>query len=133
MATGTPVIARRAGALIETVIHGENGFIVDDVDEAVLAVERVGELDRTKIREDALARFSPARMTDQYEAAYRAVLPTRGRIGRAAGRRRSGSRRCRGRRAGDAAGSTGSEPTRGVDDASDEHRSPAFREPLTRA
>ena len=51
MATGTPVIARRAGALIETVIHGENGFIVDDVDEAVLAVERVGELDRTKIRE----------------------------------------------------------------------------------
>ena len=74
MATGTPVIARRAGALIETVIHGENGFIVDDVDEAVLAVERVGELDRTRIREDALARFSPARMTDQYEAAYRAVL-----------------------------------------------------------
>ena len=74
MATGTPVIARRAGALIETVIHGETGFIVDDVDEAVLAVERVGELDRTRIREDALARFSPARMTDQYEAAYRSVL-----------------------------------------------------------
>ena len=99
MATGTPVIARRAGALIETVIHGETGFIVDDVDEAVLAVERVGELDRTRIREDALARFSPARMADEYEAAYRAVLADGRSTGRAAARRRSGSRRCRGRRA----------------------------------
>ena len=39
MATGTPVIARRAGALVETVIHGETGFVVDDVGEAALAVE----------------------------------------------------------------------------------------------
>ena len=55
MATGTPVIARRAGALIETVIHGETGFIVDDVDEAVLAVERVAELDRRRSASSALA------------------------------------------------------------------------------
>ena len=41
MATGTPVIARRAGALTETIEHGVTGFLVDDVDEAVLAVERV--------------------------------------------------------------------------------------------
>ena len=74
MATGTPVIARRAGALIETVIHGETGFIVDDVDEAMLAVQRVGELDRRAIRESALERFSPVRMADEYVAAYRQVL-----------------------------------------------------------
>ena len=41
MATGTPVIARRAGAFTETIEHGVTGFLVDDVTEAVLAVERV--------------------------------------------------------------------------------------------
>lgn len=74
MATGTPVIARQAGALVETVLHGETGFIVDDVDEAALAVERIPELDRRAIRDSALTRFSPARMADQYEAAYRQVI-----------------------------------------------------------
>ncbi len=41
MATGTPVIARRAGAYTETVEHGRTGFLVDDVDEAVLALGRI--------------------------------------------------------------------------------------------
>ncbi len=77
MATGTPVIARRAGALVETVEHGVDGFIVDDVSEAVLALERVPELDRRRIRERALARFSPARMADEYERAYRQVIAER--------------------------------------------------------
>jgi glycosyltransferase involved in cell wall biosynthesis len=70
MATGTPVIARRAGALTETVEHGVDGFLVDDLDEAVLAVERTVELDRAEIRRRAIERFSVARMTDEYEACY---------------------------------------------------------------
>ena len=74
LATGTPVIARRAGALTETIEHGVDGFLVDDVREAELAVEMVKELDRTHIRERALERFSPGRMVDQYEAIYRKVL-----------------------------------------------------------
>jgi glycosyltransferase involved in cell wall biosynthesis len=77
MATGTPVIARRAGALTETIEHGVDGFIVDDVDEAVLAVEKVADLDRHLIRERALERFSPQRMADEYEVAYRQVLASR--------------------------------------------------------
>ena len=77
MATGTPVIARRAGALTETVEHGVTGFLVDDVTEAALAVERVRDLDRRRIRELTLDRFSPERMVDEYEAAYRRVLATR--------------------------------------------------------
>jgi glycosyltransferase involved in cell wall biosynthesis len=79
MATGTPVIARRAGALTETIEHGVTGFIVDDVSEAALAIERVPELDRKRIRELTLERFSPARMVDEYERAYRAVLAGRSR------------------------------------------------------
>jgi glycosyltransferase involved in cell wall biosynthesis len=77
MATGTPVIARRAGAFTETIEHGVTGFLVDDVNEAAMAVEKVPELDRTLIRERALERFSPQRMVDEYEVAYRQVLAAR--------------------------------------------------------
>lgn len=70
MATGTPVIARRAGALTETVEHGRDGFLVDDLEEAALAVEMVGRLDRRAIRQRAIERFSPERMVDQYEELY---------------------------------------------------------------
>jgi glycosyltransferase involved in cell wall biosynthesis len=78
MATGTPVIARRAGALTETIEHGVTGFLVDDVGEAELAVEKVRELDRRRIRELTLERFSPVRMVDEYQLAYRTVLAEHG-------------------------------------------------------
>ena len=78
MATGTPVIARRAGALTETVEHGVDGFLVDDLDEAALAIERVRELDRGLIRRRALERYSAKRMADEYEEVYRSLLDGRG-------------------------------------------------------
>src|SRR5437773_790699 len=62
MAAGTPVIARRAGALTETIEHGVDGFLVDDLTEAELAVSRVRALKRARIRKRAVTRFSPARM-----------------------------------------------------------------------
>jgi glycosyltransferase involved in cell wall biosynthesis len=77
MATGTPVIARRAGAFTETIEHGVTGFLVDDVSEAEMAVELCRDLDRAAIRERTIERFSPGRMVDEYEAAYRRVLATR--------------------------------------------------------
>jgi glycosyltransferase involved in cell wall biosynthesis len=77
MATGTPVIARRAGALTETVEHGVTGFLVDDVGEASLAVDMVRDLDRRAIRERTLERFSPGRMADEYEAVYRRLVADR--------------------------------------------------------
>ena len=74
MATGTPVIARRAGALTETIDHGVTGFLVDDVSEASMALERVDTLDRARIRKTTLERFSPGRMTDEYERVYRELI-----------------------------------------------------------
>jgi glycosyltransferase involved in cell wall biosynthesis len=74
MATGTPVIARRAGALTETIDHGETGFLVDDEIEAELAIRFVRDLDRTRVRERVVRRFSPDRMTDEYETAYRRLV-----------------------------------------------------------
>lgn len=77
LACGTPVIARRAGALPEIIEHGVDGFLVDDVTEAELAVQLAADLDRAEIRRRALQRFGASRMTDEYEAAYRRLLGER--------------------------------------------------------
>jgi glycosyltransferase involved in cell wall biosynthesis len=74
MATGTPVIARRAGGCVETIDHGVSGFLVDDIEEAILAVGRVEGLRRDRIAAYARGRFSAERMTSLYEAAYSRIL-----------------------------------------------------------
>jgi glycosyltransferase involved in cell wall biosynthesis len=74
MATGTPVIARRAGALTETIDHGETGFLVDDEIEAELAIRFARELDRESVRRRVVDRFSPQRMADEYVAVYRDLV-----------------------------------------------------------
>jgi glycosyltransferase involved in cell wall biosynthesis len=74
MATGTPVIARRAGGVTETIIHGETGFLVDDAHEAVLAVARLAGLRRERIAAYARGRFSADRMTAMYEQAFVSLL-----------------------------------------------------------
>ena len=92
LATGTPVIARRAGALTETIEHGVDGFLVDDLDEAALAVGRVADLDRAQIRQRAVERFSPERMVDEYEAIYRRLAGEEGATGEQVPSARHGTR-----------------------------------------
>jgi glycosyltransferase involved in cell wall biosynthesis len=67
LACGTPVIARRVGALPEVIREGIDGFFGDDPQHMASLVERAGILDRTEIRRGALERFGAARMTDRYE------------------------------------------------------------------
>jgi glycosyltransferase involved in cell wall biosynthesis len=74
MATGTPVIARRAGAYPEIIEHGVTGFLIDDEDEALLAVRRVDRLDRRLIADRARERFSAARMISDYERTFHEVI-----------------------------------------------------------
>lgn len=74
MATGTPVIGRRAGGLTETVDHGVTGYLVDDLTEAELAVKNLGRLSRTATRERVIEHFLPARMADEYERVYRRLV-----------------------------------------------------------
>ena len=73
LACGTPVLARRVGALPEVIREGVDGFFGDDVEHLGNLVERIGELDRRAIRRGALERFNAGRMTDRYEALYRRV------------------------------------------------------------
>ena len=74
MACGTPVIARRRGSMPELIEDGVTGFLVDSVEEAVAAIERVEEIDRAACRRAVEARFSVDRMADDYVALYRRVL-----------------------------------------------------------
>jgi glycosyltransferase involved in cell wall biosynthesis len=70
MAVGTPVVARRAGALPELIEHGRDGFLVDDLDEALFALELVPGLNRAALKARTRERFSVDRMVEAYEAVY---------------------------------------------------------------
>ena len=74
LACGTPVIARRVGALPEIIREGIDGFFGDDVPELAFMVGRVGDVDRKAISTSVRERFSAGRMTDGYEAIYRQTL-----------------------------------------------------------
>jgi glycosyltransferase involved in cell wall biosynthesis len=73
MATGTPVIAARSGALPEIVRDGIDGFIVDSPADGAAAVAQITALDRAAIRRRTLERFSAMRMVDDYERLYERV------------------------------------------------------------
>ncbi len=74
LACGTPVLARRAGAIPEILRDGIDGFLGDDAQQLAFLDDRIDELDRTEIRVAALERFSVGRMVDGYEALYRRML-----------------------------------------------------------
>jgi len=74
MACGTPVIAYRSGSVPEVIDHGVSGFIVDDIDGAVAAVKRLGEIDRAEVRAAFERRFSVERMARDYVAVYERLI-----------------------------------------------------------
>ena len=74
LATGTPVIATPLGSMPELVRDGATGFLVADVDEAVRAVGRLGEIERSTCRADAVARFSADRMVDEHLAVFERIV-----------------------------------------------------------
>jgi glycosyltransferase involved in cell wall biosynthesis len=74
MACGTPVVAYRCGSVPEVVEHGLTGFIVDTIDDAVCAVHRLDELNRGRVRDRFVERFSVERMANDYLAIYDALI-----------------------------------------------------------
>jgi glycosyltransferase involved in cell wall biosynthesis len=70
MACGVPIIAWRCGSAPEVVDDGVTGFIVEDLDEAVRAVELAAELDRRQCREVFEERFVAGRMAGDYLTIY---------------------------------------------------------------
>jgi glycosyltransferase involved in cell wall biosynthesis len=71
MACGTPVIAFNRGSVPEVVEDGVTGFIVEDEQSAMIAVDRLPELSRATVRERFEQRFTARRMAKDYLAIYR--------------------------------------------------------------
>lgn len=74
MACGTPVLAFGRGAVQEVVVHGLNGFVVEDVRSMVEAVGKLSSLDRVEVRRSFETRYSASAITDLYLRHYTAVL-----------------------------------------------------------
>jgi glycosyltransferase involved in cell wall biosynthesis len=77
MACGTPVIANARGSMPEIVRHGEGGYLVHGLDEAVAAVHASGDMDRLVVRASVDRRFDVDRMVDEYLDVYRRVVAFR--------------------------------------------------------
>jgi glycosyltransferase involved in cell wall biosynthesis len=70
MACGTPVIAFRDGSVPELIEDGVNGFVVENMDQAVEAVGRLATLSRRECRESFVRRFRAERMAREYVSRY---------------------------------------------------------------
>ncbi|HWR51025.1 MAG TPA: glycosyltransferase, partial [Bryobacteraceae bacterium] len=77
MACGTPVIAYPRGSVPEVIDDGVTGFLVQGVDDAVLAVERVADLSRRDCRKRFEHRFTATRMAQDYLNVYERIASRR--------------------------------------------------------
>ncbi len=79
MACGTPVVAFSHGSVPEIIEHGRTGMIVNSVQQAVEAINRIEVIDRRTCRETFETRFSSKRMAEDYIKTYKR-LRTRKRL-----------------------------------------------------
>jgi len=77
MACGTPVIAFDRGSMPELIESGKNGFLVNNVDEAIEVVARIKEIDRTYCRHHVERHFTVDRMINEYIQVYEMILEDR--------------------------------------------------------
>jgi glycosyltransferase involved in cell wall biosynthesis len=73
MACGTPVIAFNRGSVSEIIEDGLTGFVVEDINGAIGAVDRLGHLSRAKVRRRFEERFTSRRMAQDYLSVYRSL------------------------------------------------------------
>jgi glycosyltransferase involved in cell wall biosynthesis len=73
-AAGVPVIAMDLGSCREVIEHGQTGFLVNNVDEAVNALKHLPEMDRSACRERVQRYFSIETMVAAYERVYSMIF-----------------------------------------------------------
>jgi glycosyltransferase involved in cell wall biosynthesis len=66
LSCGTPVIGFNRGSVPEVIIHGKNGFIVQDTEELASMISKINSLSLEDIREDAITRFSLRKVAKNY-------------------------------------------------------------------
>jgi glycosyltransferase involved in cell wall biosynthesis len=74
MASGTPVIAYPRGSVSEIMNHGVSGFVVENIESAVRAVQDIKDIDRAQCRKYFESRFTDTRMADDYLAIYERLV-----------------------------------------------------------
>jgi len=73
-AAGVPVIAMDLGSCREVINDGQTGFLVNSVNEAVRALERLSEIDRSTCRQRVRQCFSVKTMVEAYERVYSTIF-----------------------------------------------------------
>jgi hypothetical protein len=74
LACGTPVIAFGRGSVPEVVDDGVTGFVVHNVDEAVRALDQIGDFSRRTCHDVFERRFDAMRMARDYVDVYRRTI-----------------------------------------------------------
>ena len=74
MACGTPTIAFNRGSVPEVMHEGLTGFIVEDMDQAVAAIEKISTIERTACRNVFEKRFTVARMAEEYIDVFQSMV-----------------------------------------------------------
>ncbi len=74
LACGTPVISCPWGALPEIVRQGVDGYLVNNVEEACVAIGRLDKIDRRNCRQRAEQCFSAEVIADRYEKLYKSLI-----------------------------------------------------------
>jgi len=74
MVCGTPVIAFKRGSMPELILDGKTGFLVNNVNEAVEAVNSIEFINRRDCMEWATSTFSRENMVEAYLDVYRQIL-----------------------------------------------------------
>ncbi len=73
-AAGVPVIAMDLGSCREVIKDGKTGFLVDNVTEAIRAVGRISEIDRSACQSRVRKHFSIETMVEGYERVYSTIF-----------------------------------------------------------
>ncbi len=74
LACGTPVVAWNCGSVPEIINDEKTGFIVDSIDLAVHALDKVANLNRYDCRKEFKERFTARRMAEDYLRIYQKII-----------------------------------------------------------
>ena len=69
-----PSHLRACGSCREVIKDGQTGFLVKNVDEAMRALQRLGDIDRHTCRHRVRENFSIETMVNAYERVYQTVF-----------------------------------------------------------